>query len=161
MHLFRGTNSSMEVNCSHISYKETGYFSKIVTDYLDKAPQLQPFYQHEVSLQGIKDSIEARKKFNTNRKVLVEQLTKQYKGLALNELQQQNIQSLLSENTFTITTAHQPNIFTGPLYFIYKIIHAIKLADELKIQLPEYNFVPFYYMVSEDADLEELELLVE
>jgi bacillithiol biosynthesis cysteine-adding enzyme BshC len=156
MHLFRGTNSSMEVNCSHISYKETGYFSKIVTDYLDKAPQLQPFYQHEVSLQGIKDSIEARKKFNTNRKVLVEQLTKQYKGLALNELQQQNIQSLLSENTFTITTAHQPNIFTGSLYFIYKIIHAIKLADELKIQLPEYNFVPFYYMGSEDADLEEL-----
>ncbi len=146
----------MEVNCSHISYKETGFFSKIVTDFLAQAPQLQPFYEHEVSLKGILQSIEARKKFNTNRKVLVEQLTKQYEGLPLTELQKQNIQSLLNENTFTVTTAHQPNIFTGPLYFIYKIIHAIKLANTLKEQLPEYNFVPFYYMGSEDADLEEL-----
>lgn len=146
----------MEVTCSHISYQETGYFSKIVTDYIDQAPQLQPFYKHEVSLKGIKQSIEARKKFNTNRTVLVEQLTKQYEGLPLTHTQQQNLQSLLSENTFTITTAHQPNIFTGPLYFIYKIMHAIKLADDLKLLLPEYNFVPFYYMGSEDADLDEL-----
>jgi bacillithiol biosynthesis cysteine-adding enzyme BshC len=146
----------MEVNCSHISYQETGYFSKIVTDYLNQAPQLQPFYQHEVSLKGIKQSIEARKKFNTNRTVLVEQLTKQYEGLPLTHKQQQNLQSLLSEHTFTITTAHQPNIFTGPLYFIYKIMHAIKLADDLKVLMPEYNFVPFYYMGSEDADLDEL-----
>ena len=108
----------MEVNCSHISYLETGFFSKIVTDYLAQAPQLHPFYEHEVSLKGIVKSIETRKKFYTNRKVLVEQLTKQYEGLPLTELQQQNIQSLLNENTFTVTTAHQPNIFTGPLYFI-------------------------------------------
>lgn len=146
----------MEVNCSHISYQETGFFSKIVTDYLAKAPELQPFYKHEVSLEGIKQSIEARKNFNTNRKVLVQQLNQQYSGLPLNEIQKKNIQSLLNENTFTVTTAHQPNIFTGPLYFIYKIMHSIKLANVLKQKLPEYNFVPFYYMGSEDADLEEL-----
>lgn len=146
----------MEVHCSHISYQETGYFSKIVTDYLNQAETLKPFYQHEVSLKGIQQSIAARKKFNTNRKVLVEQLTSQYEGLALTAEQQHNLQSLLSENTFTVTTAHQPNIFTGPLYFIYKIMHAIKLADDLKALLPEYHFVPVYYMGSEDADLDEL-----
>ena len=63
---------------------------------------------------------------------------------------------LLKENTFTVTTAHQPNIFTGPLYFIYKIIHAIQLAAELKKQFPQHNFVPVYYMGSEDADLQEV-----
>ena len=63
---------------------------------------------------------------------------------------------MLLENTFTITAAHQPNIFTGHLYFIYKIIHAIKVADELQKLLPDNNFVPVYYMGSEDADLEEL-----
>lgn len=152
----RNSNTHMEVNCSHISYHKTGFFSKIVTDYLAQAPELQPFYEHEVSIKGIEQSIEARKKFNTNRTILVDQLNQQYAGLPLNELQQQNIQSLLNENTFTVTTAHQPNIFTGPLYFIYKIMHAIKLADVLKQQLPQYNFVPFYYMGSEDADLEEL-----
>ena len=63
---------------------------------------------------------------------------------------------LLKENTFTVTTAHQPNIFTGPLYFFYKILHTIHLAAELKKQFPEHNFVPVYYMGSEDADLQEV-----
>jgi bacillithiol biosynthesis cysteine-adding enzyme BshC len=42
------------------------------------------------------------------------------------------------------------------LYFIYKIVHAIKLADSLKTSLPSYNFVPVFYIGSEDADLDEL-----
>ena len=87
---------------------------------------------------------------------MVDELIKQYQGLKFCAKQNQHLQSLLSNNTLTITTAHQPNIFTGPLYFIYKIIHVIKLADELKKELPEYDFVPMYYMGSEDADLDEL-----
>jgi len=67
-----------------------------------------------------------------------------------------NIEALLSEDTFTITTAHQNNLFTGPLYFIYKIVHAIKLADHLKDSLPGQNFVPVFYIGSEDADMDEL-----
>ncbi|MBK8141474.1 MAG: bacillithiol biosynthesis BshC [Chitinophagaceae bacterium] len=35
-------------------------------------------------------------------------------------------------------------------------MHAIKLADSLKISLPQYNFVPVFYIGSEDADLDEL-----
>ncbi len=67
-----------------------------------------------------------------------------------------NIELLKQENTFTICTAHQPNIFTGHLYFIYKILHAIKLADHLNETLTDNHFVPVYYMGSEDADLDEL-----
>jgi bacillithiol biosynthesis cysteine-adding enzyme BshC len=144
------------MHCTHIPYEQTGFFSKIVIDYINQEDKLKPFYEHPVSLEGIKASIKARRAFPTNRQLLVTELEKQYAGLPLSKKQQQNIQSLLSENTFTITTAHQPNIFTGPLYFIYKIIHAIKMADELKTQLPEYSFVPVYYMGSEDADLDEL-----
>ena len=68
----------------------------------------------------------------------------------------ENIRQLLDKNTFTITTAHQPAIFTGTLYFIYKILHVIKLADELSVKYPDKNFVPVYFMGSEDADLDEL-----
>ena len=139
-----------------VSYESTGFFSKLVSDYIAGDDKLRGFYKHPVSIEGIKASILARKSFKTNRKLLVDELTKQYEGIHLNALQDQNLQSLLGEDTFTITTAHQPNIFTGPLYFIYKIIHVIKLADELKIQFPEYDFVPVYYMGSEDADLDEL-----
>ncbi|HLX90107.1 MAG TPA: bacillithiol biosynthesis cysteine-adding enzyme BshC, partial [Puia sp.] len=67
-----------------------------------------------------------------------------------------NIDLLRLQNTFTITTAHQPAIFTGNLYFIYKIAHVLKLAKSLSEQLPEFQFVPVYYMGNEDADLAEL-----
>ncbi len=145
----------METICSYISYDKTGYFSKLVIDYLNSAPQLQPFYNFPPTIDGLKQSINQRKKFK-HRKVLVETLQQQYEGLNVHEKTNANLQSLLNENTFTVTTAHQPNIFTGPLYVVYKVFHAIKLAEDLQQQLPQYNFVPVYFMGSEDADLEEL-----
>src|SRR6185437_12246053 len=101
-----------------------------------------------------------RKKFKTNRGLLVEEFSNQYKDFNDCDAIKVNIQALSDENTFTICTAHQPNIFTGHLYFVYKILHTIKLADSLKKELPEYNFVPVFFMGSEDADLEELNHIV-
>ncbi len=146
----------MDCTAQRLTYQQTGSFSKIVLDYLSDSPQLRSFYSHRPDMEGIQKAIAERKTFSTNRKVLVDQLRKQYNAVDVSEAVTKNIDLLLQENTFTITTAHQPNLFTGPLYFIYKILHAIKLANELTQQLPAHNFVPVYYMGSEDADFEEL-----
>ena len=143
-----------------IPYSQTEKFTKIVIDYINEVPALKDFYEHPVNLEGIKLAIAERKKFNTNRQLLVDELTNQYKNLEDSEAIKANIHALLDENTFTICTAHQPNIFTGHLYFVYKILHTIKLADSLKKELPQYNFVPVFFMGSEDADLEELNHIV-
>jgi len=144
----------------YIPFSQTGKFTKIALDYVAGAAGLNDFYQHPVNLEGIKSAIIERKKFNTNRGLLVEQFTGQYKDFNDCEAIKANINLLSDENTFTICTAHQPNIFTGHLYFVYKILHTIKLADSLKKELPEYNFVPVFFMGSEDADLEELNHIV-
>jgi bacillithiol biosynthesis cysteine-adding enzyme BshC len=146
------------MNCTstRLPYRQTMAFSKIAMDYIDQAAELKPFFSHAPSLQGIQKAIAARKDFPTNRELLVQTLQKQYEGIATSEKQANNITALLDSNTFTITTAHQNNIFSGPLYFIYKIIHAIKLADQLKTAMPDQNFVPVFYIGSEDADLDEL-----
>lgn len=146
----------MNFKATRIPYRQTGAFSRIVVDYIDQADALKPFYALTPSLQGITKAIAARKQFAGHRELLVQELRKQYEGMALHPKISENIESLLEPDTFTITTAHQNNIFTGPLYFIYKIIHAIRLADTLKAQLPGFKFVPVYYIGSEDADLEEL-----
>ncbi len=146
----------MEANTQFIPYKQTGYFSTIVTDFIAGDKKLRPFYNYPVSLEGIKAAIEQRKLFKTDRILLGKILTEQYQNTVITEKQKSYIEKLQSDNTFTICTAHQPNIFTGPLYFIYKILHAVKLAEELQTALPENNFVPVYYMGSEDADLDEL-----
>ena len=139
-----------------ISYSSTNYFPEIISDYISGNEQLQPFYAQPVSVDGIKKTIEARKLFATDRKLLVNILQKHYANADPTTQQLQSIQQLANSNTFTVTTAHQPNIFTGHLYFIYKILHAIKLCEKLKAEMPENDFVPVYYMGSEDADLDEL-----
>ncbi|CAN5888625.1 bacillithiol biosynthesis cysteine-adding enzyme BshC [soil metagenome] len=146
----------MSFSATYIPYKQTGAFSKIVTDYLDNAEGLQPFFAYQVNMDGIKKAIIQRKAYSTNRALLVAELKKQYKAIDTSDAVEANIEALLNEDTFTICTAHQPNIFTGHLYFIYKIMHAIKLAAELNEALPAHRFIPVYYMGSEDADLEEL-----
>ncbi|WP_447641899.1 MULTISPECIES: bacillithiol biosynthesis cysteine-adding enzyme BshC [Chitinophagaceae] len=139
-----------------LSFSDTGYFSKIANDYTQQKEALQPFYEHSVSKAGIEAAIETRKQFPQQRTVLVEELRKQYAGLIITQVVADNIAKLRNDNSFTITTAHQPNIFTGPLYMMYKILHVIKLARSLKKDFPQYDFVPVYYMGSEDADLEEI-----
>src|SRR5687768_13434241 len=146
----------MDCTSTRLSYRQTGVFSRIAMDYIDQAETLMPFIAHPPTISGIQKAIEARKQFPTNREVLVNELKKQYIAVPASAPVQKNIEALLSPDTFTITTAHQNNIFTGPLYFIYKILHTIKLADHLNKSLPQYNFIPVYYIGSEDADLEEL-----
>jgi bacillithiol biosynthesis cysteine-adding enzyme BshC len=146
----------MDCTAQFIGYEQTGTFSRLVTDYLGGKETLRPFYTHPVSLAGLRDAIREREAYPTNRVALVQALRKQYQGLPISGPVERNLGLLEKTTTFTITTAHQPNIFTGHLYFIYKILHTIRLAAYAKQEMPAYDFVPVYFMGSEDADLEEL-----
>jgi uncharacterized protein YllA (UPF0747 family) len=146
----------MDCTSTRLSYGETGYFSNIVASYIGGDDQLKPFYEHPVSIEGMAAAIRNRKQAPVDRKLLVDQLSIQYGQIAPSEKVNQNIRLLASDNTFTVCTAHQPAIFTGNLYFIYKIVHTIKLAEQLKQKFPENNFVPVFFMGCEDADLDEL-----
>ncbi|MBZ5855866.1 bacillithiol biosynthesis cysteine-adding enzyme BshC [Flavihumibacter profundi] len=153
----------MECNATQFSYRQTGLFNEIVNDYLSGASALRSFYEYPVNREGIFSAIQARQAFATNRDLLANVLQEQYAklhgyetGSSPASLVAKNISLLRLDNTFTVCTAHQPNIFTGYLYFIYKILHAVKLANNLSQDFPSFNFVPVFYMGSEDADLDEL-----
>jgi bacillithiol biosynthesis cysteine-adding enzyme BshC len=143
-------------SCTYLPYSETNAFSHLVIDYLSRSEKLKPFYNYAPDKAGIQQAIADRRKFPVDRSALVVVLQEQYKHLPQSEALQGNLELLQDPNTFTICTAHQPNLLTGYLYFVYKIVHAIKLARELKTMFPEHHFVPVYYMGSEDNDLDEL-----
>ena len=96
-----------------VAYPLTGYFSSLVSDYLEANPKLTPFYTHTPDIDGVKAAIAARDSFNTPRIALVNALNKQYETVKASVLVTANIQSLANSKTYTVTTAHQPNLFTG------------------------------------------------
>ncbi len=146
----------MPADC--LSYKETNYFSSLITDYLDQKDELKQFYNRFPTLENFKDQIEEKGGFFTaeKREVLVNSLRKQYQNLEISPEVESNLESLLQKNTFTVTTGHQLNLFTGPLYFLYKIVSTINLASALKKEYPNNHFVPVYWMATEDHDFEEI-----
>jgi bacillithiol biosynthesis cysteine-adding enzyme BshC len=143
----------MKSSC--IDYNETGYFSSTVLSYLNEDPKLTPFISYQPTIKGFKELIES-KKIITDRITLVNTLLSQYKFIPVHDQVKGNIELLLQKNTFTVTTGHQLNLFTGPLYFLYKIVTAINLAKELKANFPDKNFVPVYWMATEDHDFAEI-----
>ncbi len=144
----------MEASC--IDYKDTGSFSPTVIDYLENNPELRSFYSYRPDLKGFAELFE-NKKVIADRQLLFDILNKQYNGqVDYSKVVLDNISLLKSPNTFTITTGHQLNIFAGPLYFIYKIVTVIKLSRQLKEAFPDKNFVPVYWMASEDHDFAEI-----
>lgn len=146
----------MPTDC--ISYQDSGYFSTLMNDYLNQKATLTPLYKRFPKLENFEDQIlEKKNNFdNTKRETLVAVLQKQYLNVETSVLTQQNIEALNNSNTFTVTTGHQLNLFSGPLYFLYKIISTINLTTELKAKYPTYNFVPVYWMATEDHDFEEI-----
>lgn len=139
-----------------ISYEQTNFFSKFILDYLSGDERLTSFYHRAPKLSSFKAQLEDKQKQKVNRSVLVNALNEQYSDVKTSDLVVRNIQSIQEENTFTVTTGHQLCLFTGPLYFIYKIVTTINLAEQLKREYPNFNFVPIYWMASEDHDFEEI-----
>ncbi|MBT8263137.1 MAG: bacillithiol biosynthesis cysteine-adding enzyme BshC [Bacteroidia bacterium] len=141
-----------------IPYAETGYFSELICDYLAEKEALRPFYHRFPELSQFESQLlEKKKAFSvSSREILVAGLQRQYDNFQISETTRENIESLSKENTFTITTGHQLNLFTGPLYFLYKIFSVINLTEQLNKEFSHYHFVPVYWMASEDHDFDEI-----
>lgn len=146
----------MPTDC--VTYQKSGYFSSLINDYLDEKPEIRSLYNRFPRIENFAAQINEKKQNfkSESRELLVHALQNQYKGFTISEATNDSILSLKNETTFTITTGHQLNLFSGPMYFLYKIISTINLCKILKKEYPENNFVPVYWMATEDHDFEEI-----
>lgn len=142
-----------------IPFRSTHAFTEFFLKYIEKDPSLASFYSRFPDIASFQETIQTKAKVfsDQSRKTLVGVLEEQYKNIhKVPDAVQANIQKLLQKNTFTITTGHQLSIFTGPLYFIYKIVTVINACKILSEKYPKLNFVPVFWMASEDHDYEEI-----
>lgn len=141
-----------------IPYCSTGYFSKLMCDYLAGKEELKPFYNKLPSEESLLQlTTEKKQSFSQDkREVLVKELQEQNKSISLSASTEENIKALASPEAFTITTGHQLNLFTGPLYFFYKILDVIQASKKLNESQSKRRFVPVFWMATEDHDFEEI-----
>ncbi|HIA12007.1 MAG TPA: bacillithiol biosynthesis cysteine-adding enzyme BshC [Flavobacteriales bacterium] len=150
--MFKASRISLDQISNRLDSKRL-FSNQLIKDYLLKTPGLMEFYKYEAGLSSFKQIITDKSKESIDRSVLVNVLEEQYAKI---QDAPTNIQLLKDSNTYTITTGHQLCMCTGPLYFIFKIITTINLAGQLKSAHPDKNFVPLFWMATEDHDFEEI-----
>jgi len=144
-----------------VDYKQIQNFDVGITplfvDYLNDFEKLKDYYAADFrdrkSWKKLIDKVLSKQK---DRSTLIRVLTEQNKQHHCGIRTLANIDLLGNENTVAVVTGQQVGICSGPLYTIYKTVTAIKLAEQLSAQFPDYNFIPVFWVENEDHDFEEI-----
>lgn len=141
-----------------ISRDKTGLFSELANKLVYSQNELKDFLGFPISEEAFAEQIEIKKASfpKENRTIITSVLNDNYSLSMSSGKQKKNLENLALDNTFTVTTGHQLSLFTGPLYFIIKILHAVNLTERLTEKYPNSNFVPVFWMATEDHDFEEI-----
>lgn len=139
-----------------ISFNDIESIPQLIKDFLNQ--KIEGFEENIFSLEHFRKQIHLKQESFTleQREVLFDALEQQLSGFTLSGKQKENLINLNLPDTFTITTGHQLNLFSGPVFFVYKILQTIKTCSYLKFNFPDFNFVPVYWMASEDHDFAEI-----
>lgn len=146
----------MSKKTSDLPFSKISQLSQRDVSYASENSPLHGLLPYSPNLDGLKQSIQDRKKHSIDRDLLVKVLRDQYKGFDNVEEVGKNIELLAKKNCFTITTAHQPVVLTGPLYVIYKALSAVQWAQKLEAEMPDAHIVPLFIVGGEDHDFEEI-----
>lgn len=150
------TTSTLEAKISSRAFADIEQLSDRDKAYQSGNKRLQPFYKYEVNLDTFDQVVEERSAFPTDRNLLHRELTAQLSGIALTPQQAKNLDLITDTDTYTVITAHQPSLLTGPLYFIYKIASTIHLAKDLSNRYDKKHVVPIFITGGEDHDFDEI-----
>ena len=137
-------------------FPDVKYLSKRDVLFQSEPQSFKKFLSHPFHIDSFKSKIEERRDFPVERELLVSVIKEQYAQAGISDIPVENIDLLSLENTFTVITAHQPSLLTGPLYFVYKILSVINLAEQLSEKHVQENIVPVFIIGSEDHDFDEV-----
>jgi bacillithiol biosynthesis cysteine-adding enzyme BshC len=146
------------MKASYIPRNQTNLFTEQQLMLSENQYQLTEFIGLPFSKEAFLKQIQIKSEnYNqVNRTLIHKVLKSKYEGLCNNAKSLENIENLLGNDCYTVVTGHQLCLFTGPIYFVYKILHVIKQCEELNKIYPQNRFVPVYWMASEDHDFDEI-----
>ncbi|MBP6183516.1 MAG: bacillithiol biosynthesis cysteine-adding enzyme BshC [Saprospiraceae bacterium] len=140
----------------HFAIDQVPLFSSLDREIVSRVAHLQPFLTPIADAPNLAAQVLVKQASYTNRSTLLTILSKQYEGMTLPPQLAQNLEALKDEKTFCITTAHQPLLFGGKIYFLSKALSVIQMAQAASVALKDSKVVPVFVLGTEDHDLEEV-----
>ena len=152
------TKEKVSYAVEKLDYSSIAQLSNKDKRYIAEDEKLRPFYKYSPQIESFEQVFKDKNFSQEKRDLLVEVLKAQYESIEISKASPvwKTIESLKNQDTYTVITAHQPSLFTGPLYYVIKIFSAINLARQLNQKYPNRKVVPLFISGGEDHDFEEV-----
>src|SRR3954452_4603083 len=136
------------MHCTCVRQTELPNTSRLFADVLYHPDRTAAFYPHPVrDLESFQAAAKEVRLSPERRAALVNALRIQNAGSAA-------LDRLARPDTVAVVTGQQVGLFSGPCYTIYKVLHAVKLADWLTQN--GVDAVPVFWLATEDHDFAEV-----
>ncbi len=102
-----------------ISFNDIESIPQLVKDFLNQ--QIEGFENKTFTVDHFRQQIHLKGDSSLSseqRRILSAVLEEQLSELTLSSKQKGNVADLQLPNTFTVTTGHQLNLFSGPVFFV-------------------------------------------
>jgi len=136
------------MHCTCVRHTELPHTSALFADVLYHSDRTRPFYRHpHRDLEDFHRAAAEIRFSSAQREALV---------AALRDRNPRSpaVEKLAQADTLAVVTGQQVGLFSGPAYTLYKVLHAVKLAEWLSAQgLPA---VPVFWLATEDHDFAEV-----
>lgn len=145
-----------------IPFNKLPGYNDFFLEYINDFNSLKEFFNYNFNeKENIFKSLVDKEDNYLNKKLftrgdLADILMIQNKFFNASETTIKNIELLRNENTFAVVTGQQAGILTGNLYTIVKAINTYQLAQKYSEYFPDYNFVPVFWLESDDHDFLEV-----
>jgi bacillithiol biosynthesis cysteine-adding enzyme BshC len=141
----------MECHC--INATKIPHTTKLYSNYLNNFPSLSEFYSHPPTLEGV-SKVARDLAVDLPLRVKVANILRAQNRTFGTDASVESSLDQFAAGAATIVSGQQVGLFSGPSYTIYKVLSALRLAEELR--RAGTPAVTVFWLATEDHDLPEV-----
>ncbi len=136
------------MHCTCVRQSDLPHTTRLFADVLYNPDRTARYYAHPVRDLEAYRAAAAQVDFPADRRAAL------IRALQVQNPHSTSLERLARPGTVAVITGQQVGLFSGPCYTIYKVLHAVKLAEWLSANGVEA--VPVFWLATEDHDFAEV-----
>ncbi|HEV3199245.1 MAG TPA: bacillithiol biosynthesis BshC, partial [Bryobacteraceae bacterium] len=136
------------MHCTCVRHTDIPHTSPLFADFLYHPDRTACFYRHPFRDLNDYQTAAAEIRMSAERRSAL------ISALRVQNPHSASLERLAQPDTVAVVTGQQVGLFSGPSYTIYKLLHAVRLAEWLTAN--GISAVPVFWQATEDHDFEEV-----